>query len=831
MDANLRAVPGLTLPARVRSRFYVAFALFFASGAAGLIYQVVWSRMLQLVVGVSIYAITAVICTFMAGMALGSWLIGRYGERLGDPLRVYGGIEAIIGVYALITPLIFEAFMPVYIAGFQVFDGAALQAFRVVISAGLLLLPTALMGGTLPLLARAVTETDSRAARGAGLLYGVNTLGAVAGCLGAGFFLIGKLGMSGSLWVAASLNFAVAAIAFLVPRSPGSTVRSEVAASAVAAWGAASRFVPTLLFATGFAALGYELLWTRALLIYVRSSTYAFSVMLGVYLLGIALGSLAIAPFVQRMKRPLLGVAWCNVGIVLSAAFGLVIFPEVDRLALAAIGATRLETFGQAAMLMLSQAGIILLAPTIFMGAMFPLAIAAYSDGRGSDGRENVGRSVGLLYALNTSGNIVGSVVIGFLAIASFGVRTSILGMMAINLSVAAAIGIRESKSVGWRVLWPAAALALLLAVDQGVSRQIFFETFEKPKGSEIIYYREGATDTVAVIERKQPASRTLVYSDGRGAAGTPTLLWNLYLGHLPMLLNPDPQEVLHVCFGSGNSLMAIARHDPERIDMAELSPHVRETAKYFWTNEDVANHPAVNLVIEDGRNFLLGTESNYDVVSLEPPNLFSAGVVNLYTQEFYELVLEHLKPGGIMLQWLPTDQLTETDRGHLLRAFTEAFPQVTIWQQLESPVLLLLGSREPLQIDLDEFRARFDAAVPKRDREKMKIYTAEGFLSFFRLGDAATRALAEPYAPSRDDHTIIDYSIPHYVGAGFGFALYSYALGEKGHQIGDPAAERMQEFSHWRDPFTMILPDRDDANAVQAIRTERDRRTQQRRR
>jgi spermidine synthase len=376
---------------------------------------------------------------------------------------------------------------------------------------------------------------------------------------------------------------------------------------------------------------------------------------------------------------------------------------------MAAIGTERLETFGQAALLMLSQAGIVLLAPTLCMGAMFPLAIAAYHDGRA-----NVGQSVGLLYAVNTAGNIVGSVLIGFLAIASFGVRDSILGMMAMNLGVAAAIGVRESASPGLRVAWPLAAIALLVAVDQGVSRQIFFDTFEKPKGSEIIYYREGATDTVAVIDRKQPRARTLVYSDGRGAAGTHTLLWNLYLGHLPMLLHDDPQEVLHVCFGSGNSLMALTRHEPERIDMAELSPHVRETAKYFWTNEDVVNHPSVNLVIEDGRNFVLGTEQSYDVVSLEPPNIFSAGVVNLYTQEFYELVLSRMKPGGIMLQWLPTDQLTESDRGHLIRAFTEAFPAVTIWQQLESPVLLLLGTREPLQVDLEAFRQRFDASCPR---------------------------------------------------------------------------------------------------------------------
>jgi hypothetical protein len=319
------------------------------------------------------------------------------------------------------------------------------------------------------------------------------------------------------------------------------------------------------------------------------------------------------------------------------------------------------------------------------------------------------------------------------------------------------------------------------------------------------------------------------VYADGRGAAGTATLLWNLYFGHLPMLLHADPQEVLHVCFGSGNSLMAITRHDPKRVDMIELSPHVRETAKYFWTNEDVINHSAVNLVIEDGRNFVLGTDASYDVVSLEPPNLFSAGVVNLYTQDFYELVLEHMKPGGIMVQWLPTSQLSESDRGHLIRAFTEAFPAATIWQQLYSPQLLLVGKREPFEVDLAKFRERFEAHVPARDRDVMRIHTAEGFLSYFRFGDASTRELAAPYTPSRDDHTIVDYSIPFYIGSGFGYSLYSYKFGTGKYTISVPAKARMAEYDGWRDPLSLILPDPDDARAVQLIQAARDARESRR--
>ncbi|UCE86810.1 MAG: fused MFS/spermidine synthase, partial [Deltaproteobacteria bacterium] len=204
----------------VQRRFALAFVLFFASGMAGLIYQIVWSRLLTLVVGVSIFAVTAVICTFMAGLALGSYLIGRTGDRWGDPLRAYGVIEGVIGVYAALTPWIFEAIQPLYASAFRVFEGPGLNAFRIVLSALVLLIPTGLMGGTLPLLARAVTARDDRAARGVGRLYAVNTLGAVAGCLAAGFLLLSEVGIRGSLFIAAAMNLAITALAFLAPRMP-----------------------------------------------------------------------------------------------------------------------------------------------------------------------------------------------------------------------------------------------------------------------------------------------------------------------------------------------------------------------------------------------------------------------------------------------------------------------------------------------------------------------------------------------------------------------------------------------------------------------------------
>jgi spermidine synthase len=833
----------------INAPFLLALAVFFTSGLAGLIYQVVWSRLLTLVVGVSIFAITAVICTFMAGLALGSWAVGRYGGRWRDPLLAYGAIEGAIGLYAALTPWIFELAQPLYAWAFQVFDTGGLNVFRVLLSAVILLVPTTLMGGTLPLLARAVAARDEAPARGVGILYAVNTFGGMSGCLVAGFVLLYSVGVQGSLFIAAALNLAIAAVVIAVQRSSRSApVPPAEPLAASGAGDAAGRFVLVLFFFTGFAALGYEVLWTRALLVYLKASTYAFSLMLAIYLFGIASGSIAASGIAGRSRQPLLGFAICQLGVVATVLAGMLAFPNLESLGYALIGADRIESFGRAVALMFAQASLVLLPPTLFMGAAFPFGVAAYH--RASRG---VGRTVGSLYAVNTAGNIAGSVVIGFAAIAMIGVRHSMLAMLALNLAAAAAALAWRTRAVSSRLLWAGGAAAIVAVLHLSISDQLFYQSLVRRPGAKILFYREGASDTVAVVERLKQKDRTLIYSDGRGAAGTATLPWNLYFGHLPMLFHPDPREVLHICYGSGNSVLALTRHEPDRVDVVELSPHVQEASSYFWTNEEVIQNPKVNLIIEDGRNFVLGTDRSYDVVSLEPPNIYTAGVVNLYSQEFYELVRRRLKPGGIMVQWLPTIQLSEVDRGRLIRAFTEAFPHVTIWQQLTSTSLLLVGTLEPLAIDVGELARRLESEALARDVAMMGLKRSDGmvpflnavrdgsrppsddgasgsamayrFLSFFLLGDTAARALVAGYEPVRDDRTMVDYSIPRFVGSGFGFSLYTYRIGSMDDNPQQVMRTRFREYASWADSADHIVPDPGQAEMLNRAIVERQER------
>jgi spermidine synthase len=640
----------------------------------------------------------------------------------------------------------------------------------------------------------------------------VNTLGAVAGCLAAGFVLIAQYGIRSSLLVAAAMNLVVAAVAVCTPSGSRALVpRSTPLPSGHRAPDRDERVVLGLFFLTGFAALGYEVLWTRALLVYLESSVYAFSLMLGVYLLGVALGSTAASPLAGRARRPLVGLAIAQVGVVASVAAGLLVFPELRTLGLNLVGATRIDSFERAIAMMLTQASLVLLLPTICMGAMFPFGVAAYHRAL-----RGVGRSVGSLYAVNTLGNITGAIVVGFLLIEALGVRHSLIAMLGLNALVAVLVTWREAASLHARVLSAVAASATLFVIHLGVSDQIFYRAILRTPTFEVVFYREGASDTVSVLQSKSDSTRRiLVYADGRGAAGTGSLPWNLYFGHLPMLLHPDPQQILHICYGSGNSVMALTRHDPERIDVVELSPHVRETSHFFWTNEGVIDDPRVNLIIEDGRNFLLGTERSYDVISLEPPSVAAAGVVNLFTREFYDLARRHLSPGGVMTQWLPTLQLSTADRAHLIRSFADAFPHVAIFQQLIGPTLLLVGTLEPLAIDVDELGRRLALDALRKDAIAMRTPTPELFLSYFLLGDESTRELTAGYEPVLDDRTIVDYSIPHFVGGAFGFSPLAYRIGSEEENPAKVIRQLAAEYAEWADPASTIIPDPEQARRV----------------
>jgi len=798
----------------------LVLVVFFVSGAAGLAYEVVWTRQLTLVFGVTTYAVSTVLACFMAGLALGSWLFGRVADRRDDPLRVYALLEVGIGLYALLIPFLFEALRPLYVALIRAdLPPALLAACRALLAAAVLVPPTTLMGGTFPILVRWWVRTRAEVGRGTGILYFVNTAGAIAGCSLAGFLLIEHLGLRGTTWLAAAVNLAAAAVAALLARRAGPL--APMAATAVEAAGPslaarAAGLALATAAVSGFTSLGYEVLWSRALPRYLYSSTYAFTTMLSTFLAGIALGSAVYTAFLRRVGRPLVVLGVLQVLVGLGFVGSSLVFPQLPEVTAAVVGDPKLHSFGDALRWMLVGSALILLPPTLLLGASLPLAIDVYVRGLGT-----LGHRVGRIYAVNTLGSILGSLGVGFVLIPLIGMQTTLTLLVAVNLGLGVVLAVAGLGSTPARV----GVAAAVAAAGVGAVSLMPPAFFERTLSENAVFYREGATDTVAVID--VGGQLVMLYGDRRGTAGTLSFRVNYFLGHLPMLLHQGtPKNVLHVCFGVGNSLSAVAAHpEVEHVDSVELSPHVLEAGPYFWTNADVFSNPKVEMIIDDGRNFLMASEKTYDVITLEPPEVFQGGVVSLFTREFYQDAYDHLADDGVMMAWFPTGRAPLEQELMLFRAFTDVFPHVTAWQLLDTPTILLIGSKQPQTIDYQELRAR--AADPKiaRDLELMGVADVDQLLASFFFDDATLRAMVKDVAPVTDDRTVLDFTMPRYVGSGFGtHAFLNQRVEADGKTPMGVAVNRLRDYDRQRGSVVPLLTNlgADTPETVQARITAR---------
>jgi spermidine synthase len=744
--------------------------LFFRSGAAGLVYEVLWTRQLTLVFGVTTYAVATVLATFMGGLALGSHLFGRWIDRRSSPLLVYALLEAGVGAYALLVPSLFVGLRHCYVPLSRLDLPYPLFALaRALLAALVLLLPTALMGGTFPVLARFWVRERGGVGRGTALLYFVNTTGAIAGCLAAGFLLIEHLGLGGTTRLAAATNLGVgalaAALAGLTPRrTPGTTAAAGRGGDALAP--GTVRLVLACIGLSGFTALGYEVLWTRALLRFVYNSTYAFTTMLAAFLAGIALGSVLYAAVIRRTRQPLLAFAGLQTLVGVGFVGSAVIFPDLPQAAATILGTAEVGSFAASVGTMALRAGLILVPPTLFLGAALPAAIHLCAGGLAT-----LGGTVGRVYAVNTLGAIAGS--LATVSRPSALMQGTLALLVTINLLCGGAVAVAAAPSTGRRLAAAVVAIALLAGARLAMPGDVFRRTFAAP-GDRLLFYREGATDTVGVVEAF--GQRTIAYEDRRGTAGTGTHPWNFFLGHLPMLLHPgEPRRVLHICFGVGNSLSAVAAHDAvERVDSVELSPHVLETARYFWTNNDVLANPKVRTIIDDGRNFVMATRETYDVIALEPPETFTAGVINLYTREFYRDLAARLAPDGVALQWIPVGEATLDDERMLFRAFLDVFPHATAWWQLDQFFVLLIGTKEPLAIDYQRLREKMGRDRVRQDLALAGLRDVDHLLSYFTFDEVAFAEFVGGAPPATDDRTVLDFTMPRHIGTGFGFGTFS---------------------------------------------------------
>src|SRR5256712_252270 len=414
--------------------------------------------------------------------------------------------------------------------------------------------------------------------------------------------------------------------------------------------------------------------------------------------------------------------------------------------------------------LIFGEAGAALLATTFLFGATFPLVVRLVVDRL-----DAVGARIGAAYVANTLGAIAGAVGVGFVLLPALGMRGAFVALVLVNLVVGAGLALAAAPRGAGAVAGALAAVtaALTLAL---VPPSLFEQSFVRRLGP-LLFYREEVTDTVMVTQDAR-GDRMIRFSDGRGTAGTMTVRDDKMYAHIPLLLHPAPRRVLSICFGVGNSLAAATTHPVERIDAVELSPGVVDAAPLFRaTNRDVLADPHVHLTIADGRNFLLASHDAYDVIRLDPPELHTAGVVNLYTREFYELARDHLRPGGIFSIWVNVVMTPEPDLRALVRTLASVFPHVSVWHGPLRYSWVINGSMAPHGPDLALLMRRFEEPGVQADLAAIGGPDAFAVLSHFVLARDAVAAFAGASRVVTADRTRPDFTVPRSLDSFFGFA------------------------------------------------------------
>ena len=746
------------------------YLLFFVSGVTGLIYQVAWARMFITVFGNTTQAVSTVLAAFMGGLALGSIVIGRRADRFRRPIWAYGVLEVLIGLFALAFPWLLMALQGLYANVYLTFgeNTLPLTLIRFLLSFLMVLIPTTLMGGTLPVLSKYAGRELDKIGKRIGGLYTVNTLGAVLGTLLAGFILLEFVGVSKSVYLAAFLSLIVGIVAIVSGRRTGvetspEAAREEAPPEAAPETAQVPAYVTTLVLVafavSGTAALAYEVLYTRVLVFSLGTSAHAFSVMLMTFLVGIALGSFIFSRLVDRWRN--LTDTFAIVEIVIGAAVlaSMYFISRMDvtheALGIRDAGGNLMENRAAGFL----QAALIMFVPTFFMGAAFPVVTRIYARTR-----ETVSFSIGKLYFFNTLGAVAGALAAGFVLVPSLGVARSIALMAAFNLG----IGVLLLSCRRNRKVWGGIAAAVFVGfiiVAASLQPSVFARAFNiGQEGSELLYFKEGKSGTVTV--HKYPWY-DLISSDGVDVAGTNFMLriTQKLQAHLPVLLAADHQSVAHIGFGSGETMYILTLHDIPRIDGIEICEDIITAAKLYFAsiNHNVFDRPEINIIIMDGKNYVLLTDQTYDVIMTDSvyPGVGEAGSA-LYTYDHFRACRDKLKPGGALSCWLPLD-MHITDLKIALKAFHEAFPNMMLWYGYSgfTQHALLVGiNDEEAGVDFARLAGAFQNERLSADLASIHIEEPYTLISSLLLDGEGTAELCADAPLNTDDRPLLEFGI-----------------------------------------------------------------------
>jgi predicted membrane-bound spermidine synthase/tetratricopeptide (TPR) repeat protein len=828
---------------------------FFFSGVAGLLYQVVWTRMLTQIFGNTTYAIATVLSAFMAGLAIGSYLFGKIADRGKNDFLLYGILEGGVGIYGFAVPWLFGMAQKVYGPIFALNESYPF-IFNLVLfclSFVLLVFPTLLMGATLPVLSRFFVRSFAQFGRRVGDLYATNTLGAVIGCAAGGFLLIPNYGMRTTLYVAAAINIIIAIVILAVDRVRkkltaeviAETPAEEPAASQAERASSLRRVILGAFALSGFASLVYENAWTRALTLVIGSSIYSFTTMLVTFLIGLALGGFIYARFMGEREARLSTFGLIELWVGLAALATIPLFEKLPLIFVRLLHGFG-DTFTLFLYLQILLSALVMFVPTVLLGMTFPLVARLFTQSL-----YRVGSGVGSSYAANTVGAVLGAFAGGFILIPFLGVQNTIIFAVVMNLLIGCWLVFSDTRlGTVARYVLSFAVLILAITVPFRTGRwdphvltsgvTIYSERYEslptdslrleEMKRDDILYYREGLTTTVSV--HQIPGSEYIYFkSNGKIDGSYGDALSQLMTSYIPMLLHPKAEHALTIGLGSGMSAKALATFKSlKEIEVIEIEPAMIEASKFFdrasvklaklpdgvsfpsdlagriWydsgdkkvyykgvmeeedrtqlmkLSEDrsyrgamdalyrrarhsrhssVLEDPRVRVIPTDGRNYILATPKYYDVITAEPSNPWIAGIANLYTREFYQVIKSKIKDDGLFAQWFHNYSMSPDDFRMVFRTFAEAFPHVSLWSMKESD-FLLIGSKREQVFDYPAVKKIYDSnPMLRSDLDYLGLSDVYAVQGFYRMNRNGFLSFSEGADINTDDGAELEFSAP----------------------------------------------------------------------
>lgn len=774
---------------------------FILSGATGLIYEVLWARMLGLVFGATTLAVSTVLAAFMGGLALGSALAGRFGTTVRRPVLTYGLLEIGIAVYALAVPFLFGFIDNLYAIIWQHFQPGffVFSLWRFVLSCLMLLVPTTLMGATLPVLSAAIVRSTSTTSTSITKLYTRNLVGAICGCLAAGFLLLPTLGVRATIYVAALINIFIG-IATIVAdwksgtgpaidtgaldkNSPDGLETIELAPGKTGELSVgATEFWLFCAFVSGFVTISTQVAWTRMLTMIVGSSTYAFSIAVALFLVGLSVGAYVIARrnFSGKLRETLFKVELLTAA---SLVVSLYIVNKIPGLLITLGLRLNISSWAGLLALQIFSVALLILLPAFLMGMVMPLVLVWAGANSG-----NAVRWVGRSYAVNTVGAIAGAFGAGFVLIPKTSTRITILFAATLCLVVAAMAyrpKLNETQSdvgLGLRVGAVLVAIFLLFAFSPRMDLESLsvgaydslVRVLAKTRGSttegssqngpevhKLLMYEEGPTSTVSV--RKDWDVTSMAINGRTNASDKDDMPTQVMLGQMPLLVAPKINNALVVGYATGVTAGSMLQSPLESLEVMELEPATVAGSRFF---EHVNNHPLqdprMRLIIDDARTYLRVTPNRYDVIVSEPSHPWVPGVANLFTEEFFELGRDRLNDDGVFCQWLQIYQLSTESLRSVLATYQKVFPYVIVFRvegAWKGKDLILIGSKTP--VTLDRVAERIGDAKVGPELARVNIKNEADVKAWFVCNESQLRPAVSGAVINTDDNMHIETTVP----------------------------------------------------------------------